>query len=100
MSLALLFSKEKTLACGSHLDSFMGQWVNRYINPIVQYLAALRKLAKRYDLNDFLHQALHDKLVCGIRNESLQRKWLAKADLIDLNMQLKFPKEWKQPIIK
>ena len=48
---------------------------------VSQYLAALRKLAEKCDFNDFLDQALRDKLVCGLRNESIQRKLLAEADL-------------------
>ena len=48
---------------------------------VVQYLAALRKLAKKCDFRDFLNQALRDKLVCGLRNENIQRKLLAEADL-------------------
>ena len=44
-------------------------------------MAALRKLAEKCDFRDFLNQALHDKLVCGLCNENIQRKLLAEADL-------------------
>ena len=48
---------------------------------VVRYLAALRKLAEKCGFNDFLDQALHDKLVCGLWNENIPRKPLAEADL-------------------
>ena len=46
---------------------------------VAQYL---RKLAEKCDFNDFLDQALRDKLVCRLPNENIQRKLLAEADLI------------------
>ena len=45
---------------------------------VAQYLAALRKLAEKCEFGEFLDQALRDKLVCGIRNETIQRRLLTE----------------------
>lgn len=41
---------------------------------MAQYLAVLKKLAEKCDFTDFLNPALHDKSVCGLRDENIQRK--------------------------
>lgn len=48
---------------------------------VAGYVAALRKLASTCDFGDFLEDALHDCLVCGLRNESAQKKLLTEKDL-------------------
>ena len=48
---------------------------------MAQYLVSLRKLAEHCEFNEFLNQALHDKLVCGLKNEMIQRKLLTVKEL-------------------
>ena len=45
-------------------------------------MAALRKLAEKCKFGEFLDQELRDKLVCGIWNETIQRKLLTEKELI------------------
>ena len=44
-------------------------------------MAALWKLAEKCEFGEFLDQALRDKLVCGIRNETIQRRLLTEKEL-------------------
>ena len=48
---------------------------------ISTYLAELRRLSTHCAFADYLEQALRDRLVCGIRGESIQKRLLAEADL-------------------
>lgn len=48
---------------------------------ITNYLANLRRLASRCEFGDFLAEALRDRLVCGMSNESTQKVLLTKAKL-------------------
>ena len=48
---------------------------------IAEYLAALQKLTETCGFQDFLDQALRDRLVCGLHNEAIQRKLLTEAKL-------------------
>ena len=48
---------------------------------IAEYLAELRRLSTHCAFGDYLEQALRDRLVCGIRSESIQKKLLAEAEL-------------------
>ena len=45
------------------------------------YLAELRRLSAHCEFKDYLDEALRDRLVCGLRSESIQRKLLAEVDL-------------------
>lgn len=45
------------------------------------YLAALRKLAVDCNFGSVLDRMLRDRVVCGLRDESLQRSLLAESDL-------------------
>ena len=45
---------------------------------VAQYMAALRKLT---EFEDYLEEALRDRLVCGLRNEAVQRRLLSEKDL-------------------
>ncbi|XP_041473613.1 uncharacterized protein K02A2.6-like [Lytechinus variegatus] len=49
--------------------------------PINAYVAELRQLAKHCDFGEYLEQALRDRFVCGLKQESIQRKLLAEARL-------------------
>lgn len=42
---------------------------------VAEFMAQLRRLA------DYLEQALYDRLVCGLRNEGIQRRLLAESEL-------------------
>lgn len=48
---------------------------------IAQFVAELRKLAEQCDFKEYLEEAIRDRLVCGIRNEAIQRKLLSEEDL-------------------
>ena len=48
---------------------------------ISQYLVELKKLAATCEYGDFLEQALRDRLVCGIRDQQIQRKLLSVSAL-------------------
>ena len=48
---------------------------------ISEFLAELRRLATHCSFGDFLNDALRDRLVCGLRSESIQRKLLSQRDL-------------------
>ena len=48
---------------------------------IAEYLAELRRLATHCQFGGFLEEALRDRLVCGMRHESAQKKLLTEADL-------------------
>ena len=41
---------------------------------VVQYVAELRRLSAHCDFADYLDQALRDGFVCGLQNESIQRR--------------------------
>ena len=41
---------------------------------ISEYVAELRRLATTCEFGDFLNDALRDRLVCGLRNESVQKR--------------------------
>ena len=48
---------------------------------IGEYLAELRCLSTHRSFGDYLKQALHDRLVCGIHSENIQKRLLAEAEL-------------------
>ena len=48
---------------------------------IAQYVAELRRLTEHCEFNAYLEEALRDRLVCGLRNETIQRKLLTEAKL-------------------
>ena len=48
---------------------------------VSEYVAELRKLADRCVFGEYLEQALRDRLVCGLRNEAIQRRLLTLPDL-------------------
>ena len=48
---------------------------------ITEYLAELRKLTLNYDFKDFLDQALRDRFVCGLQENSIRRWLLAERKL-------------------
>lgn len=55
-----------------------GQLLNEGISS---YVAELRKLAQHCNFGDVLDTTLRDRLVCGVRDEALQRRLLAEATL-------------------
>ena len=48
---------------------------------ITEYVAELRRLAATCEFGEFLNDALRDRLVCGQRNESVQKRLLSEANL-------------------
>ena len=55
---------------------------------IAEFMAQLRRLSKHCDFKEYLEQALRDRLVCGLRNEGIQRRLLARALEIAQGMEL------------
>ena len=48
---------------------------------IAEYVAELRRLATDCEFGDYLGEALRDRLVCGTRSSSVQKRLLSEADL-------------------
>ena len=48
---------------------------------VLEYMAELRRLATHCDFQNYLDQALRDRLVCGLRSENIQKRLLVEADL-------------------
>ena len=48
---------------------------------VSEYVAELRRLASRCSFGEYLEEALRDRLVCGLRSESTQKKLLSEEDL-------------------
>ena len=58
---------------------------------ITEYLAELRKLTLNCDFKDFLDQALRDRFVCGLQNNSIRRRLLSERKLT-LKSAIELPK--------
>ena len=52
------------------------------MNTVSEFLATLRRSAADYKFEEFLEQALRDRLVCGVKSESLRRRLLLEKELI------------------
>ena len=48
---------------------------------IAEFMAELRRLSTHCGFKSYLNEALRDRLVCGLRSESTQRRLLAEKDL-------------------
>ena len=48
---------------------------------VAQFVAELRRLATHCNFGGYLDEALRDRLVCGLRSETTQRRLLTTADL-------------------
>ena len=48
---------------------------------IADYVAELRWLTTHCEFGDYSEDALRDRLVCGLRNEAIQRRLLSKNEL-------------------
>ena len=91
-------------APGKPGDNNMGNWWNlrKHLNPkpiviserfrffkrdqregesIKQYAAVLQKLTEHCNFGPALNEALRDRLICGMRNQTVQKRLLVKADL-------------------
>ena len=48
---------------------------------ITGYFSSLRRLSEHCEFNDFLEQALRDRLVCGLNSASIRKRLLSEHDL-------------------
>ena len=48
---------------------------------ISEFLVELRRLAAHCEFGQFLDEALRDRLVCGLRNDAIQKRLLSEADV-------------------
>ena len=48
---------------------------------IADYVVELKRLATFCEFGDFLHDALRDRLVCGLKSDVIQRKLLSEDDM-------------------
>ena len=48
---------------------------------LADYVAELRRISAHCDFGDHLNNALHDRLLCGLRSENMQRRLLSMKDL-------------------
>ena len=61
---------------------FKFHWHNQHERETVtQYLTELRKFSEQCDFKEYLKEALHDRLVCGLWSEVIQRRLLAEENL-------------------
>ncbi len=49
---------------------------------VLEYLAALRRLAKGCKFDNFLEPELRDRLVCGLASETIRKEPLKEIDLV------------------
>ena len=49
---------------------------------MADFVAALRNLAEHCEYKDTLETMLRDRIVCGIRDEKIQRRLLVEKELI------------------
>ena len=63
---------------------------------VAEFLAELKRLATHCQFGAFLEEALRDRLVCGLRSESVQKRLLAETDLT-LKRATIWPRAWKRP---
>ena len=48
---------------------------------VMEYLAELRRLATHCEFNNYLNEALRNRLVCGLKSENVQKRLLAEDNL-------------------
>ena len=48
---------------------------------ITSFIARLRKIAEHCDFKDTLEEMLRDRLVCGVKNDRIQRRLLSEKNL-------------------
>ena len=61
---------------------------------MAQYLAELRRLTEYCEFGGYLNKALRDRLVCGLKSKSIQKKLLTEVELGCLTWLM----EWKLPV--
>lgn len=72
------FAPKKSITSERFKFNKRDQYPNETISD---YIVKLRKPASSCEFDQFLEQALRDRLVCGLSNEGIQRKWLAEDAL-------------------
>ena len=48
---------------------------------IAEYIAKLRRLTTNCEFGEYLNNALRDRLVCGFKNNGIQKRLLSEANL-------------------
>ena len=56
-------------------------WKQHAGEPIAEYVAVLRKAAEHCNFGNSLSEMLHDRLVCGIMDSTVQKHLLAEKNL-------------------
>jgi hypothetical protein len=59
------------------------KWNQAAVERVNDYLTTLRKLAEHCDFQASLNDTLRDRLVCGLKDEHIQRKLLRKGNLLE-----------------
>ena len=62
-------------------------------DTVSEYVAELRRLATTCEFGTFLNEALCDRLVCGLKEEAMQRRLLAEPSL-DLLKSMELQSRW------
>lgn len=60
---------------------YFHQRTQKATETVAEYVAELRRLATNCEFGEFLNDALRDRLVCGLRNPSIQKRLLSEAEL-------------------
>ena len=62
-------------------ETFKFYQINQGVLTVAEYIVKLRNAAATCEFGTFLERALRDKFVCGLSNDSIQRKLLSEKDL-------------------
>ena len=74
----------------NHLDPIPNIIAERYrfykreqmeTESVSDYIAAIKKLSTKCDFKIFLNEALRDKLVCGLKDRTMQERLMSMKDL-------------------
>ena len=65
---------------------------------VADYVITLKRLSATCDFGVFLKQALRDRLVCGLRDENIQRILLTMKKLKRFKLPVKQPLLWRWPV--
>ena len=74
-ALASHFNPTPSTYCSEILVSLSFPW------SVVVFVSQLHALSDYCDFNDMLEDMLHDRIVCGINDDTIQRRLLAECEL-------------------